>query len=72
MACGVTTTMYGATATCDNAGTSTHAGAHSGLINIAITIWGFTWDTTTRVWWKANVASPVRQKTAVLGQSDFA
>jgi hypothetical protein len=72
MACGVTTTLLGATATCDNAGTSSHAGNHSGTINTSVVILGFTWTTATRVYWKTGVSSVVKQKTAVLGESDFA
>jgi hypothetical protein len=72
MACGVTTTLQGATATCDNAGTSAHAGAHSGVLNSTISVFGFSWTTSTRIYWKTGAASPVKQKTAVLGESDFA
>jgi hypothetical protein len=71
MACGVTTTLLGATATCDNAGTSAHAGNHSGTINASITVMGITWTTSARIWWRTGVTVPVKQKTATLGESDF-
>lgn len=72
MSCGVTTTLSTATATCDNAGTSAHAGAHSGVLNTTVNIFGFNWTTSTRIYWKTGAASVVKQKTAVLGESDFA
>jgi hypothetical protein len=62
----------GATATCDNAGTSSHAGAHAGVINSSISVYGYTWTTSTRIYWKVGATTSVKQKTAVLGQSDFA
>lgn len=71
MSCGVTTTLLAATATCDNAGTSAHAGAHSGVLNTTVTIFGYNWTTSTRIYWKTGVSSVAKQKTAVLGQSDF-
>ena len=71
MACGVTTTQNSTTVTCDNAGTSSHAGNHSGLLPSTWTVLGQTWTTSIRVYWKASVASVVKQKVAVLGESDF-
>lgn len=72
MACGVTTTQNGVTVTCDNAGTSAHAGNHAGLLPSSITVFGRTWTTSVRVYWKAGVASFVKQKVATIGESDFA
>jgi hypothetical protein len=83
MACGVTTVINSVTVTCDNAGTSAHAGNHSGVMSQTVTVFGraYNWS-SQRVYWKA-VASggagtggtatlPGRQKAAVLGESDFA
>lgn len=72
MSCGVTTSQNGTTVTCDNAGISTHAGNHSGMLPSSWKVFGFTWTTSVRVYWKAGATSTVRQKPAVLGESDFA
>lgn len=71
MACGVTTAQNGVTVTCDNAGTNTHAGNHSGLLPSGITVFGWAWGTSTRVYWKAGVTTMVKQKVATVGESDF-
>ncbi|QBP31031.1 hypothetical protein SEA_REFUGE_8 [Mycobacterium phage Refuge] len=71
MACGVTTVQNSVTVTCDNAGTSTHAGNHSGLLPSSISVFGFTWNTSTRIHWKAGVTTAVKQKVATIGESDF-
>ncbi|ACH62114.1 hypothetical protein MYRNA_113 [Mycobacterium phage Myrna] len=68
MPCGVTRVTNGVTITCDNAGTSTHAGLHSGLLNY--TFFGRVWS-STRVYWSGAVSRVVAQKPAVLGESDF-
>jgi hypothetical protein len=73
MACGVTTTVNSITVTCDNAGTSAHAGNHSGLLTQSLTVLGRTYNwTSQRVYWKATAARPGRQKVATVGESDFA
>lgn len=72
MACGITTTENGITVTCDNAGTSAHAGNHSGLLTQSLTAFGrdYSWS-SKRVWWKATAARTVYQKAATLGESDY-
>ena len=68
MACGATRNINGVVATCDNAGTSTHAGRHSGLITFSL--FGRVLN-SSRVYWENNTARTVSQKVAVLGQGDF-
>lgn len=60
MACGVTKTVGGQTVTCDNSGTSSHTGPHSGLM----TIYGFT---GIRTWWYASALTPVAYKPLLPG-----
>jgi len=81
MPCGVQTTQpSGVVVTCDNAGTSAHTGLHSGLVTQSVTLFGRTYNwSSVRVYWKATAAGVVsgtatvmgRQKTAVLGESDY-
>lgn len=73
MSCGVTKVQNSTTVTCDNAGTSSHAGNHSGMLPSTWTLFpGITWTTAVRVSWKAGATSVVKQKAATLGESDFA
>lgn len=71
MSCGVTVVQNSTTVTCDNAGTSSHTGNHSGLLPSTWTIFGHAWTTSARVYWKASATSVVKQKVATLGESDF-
>lgn len=65
MACGVTKSIGGAaTATCDNAGTSSHTGLHSGIVTFSS--WFRVW-TGVRVYWATNDATPGRYKTWTVG-----
>lgn len=72
MACGITTTQNGITVTCDNAGTSSHTGNHSGLLTQSVTVNGraYNWS-AKRVFWKAGAANTAYQKPATLGESDY-
>lgn len=60
MPCGVTKTVSGKTVTCDNAGTSSHTGPHSGLM----TVYGFS---NIRTWWFAGALTPVAYKPLLPG-----
>lgn len=64
MPCGVTKSTSGGTAVCDNAGTSGHAGRHSGVVTFEFR--GFTLS-STRVYWLAADAVPATQSAIVRG-----
>lgn len=65
MACGVTKAIPGdSTVVCDNAGTSAHAGRHSGVVSF--TFRGFT-VSSVRVYWSAADAIPALQNPIVRG-----
>jgi len=70
MACGVTKTFPGTAVvvTCTNAGTSAHAGPHTGPVTFAA--FGRSWSGATVTWYAADV-TPTKTKAAVLGQSDL-
>ncbi|ASZ74685.1 hypothetical protein KHO57_gp219 [Mycobacterium phage Phabba] len=68
MACGAIRAVNGVNVICDNAGTSTHSGLHSGLLNY--NFFGRVWS-STRVYWSGAASRTVAQKPAVLGESDF-
>jgi len=55
MPCGVTKQFGSQTVVCDNAGTSTHSGPHSGVTSL----FGFT---GIRVWWLGTQLTPVAYK----------
>ena len=64
MACGVTKSFGAGTVTCDNAGTSSHTGQHSGLVTFGFR--GYTLS-NVRVYWLAADAIPARQSPIVRG-----
>ncbi|MDB5183988.1 MAG: hypothetical protein JWO07_669 [Candidatus Saccharibacteria bacterium] len=68
MSCGVTRVLSGVTITCDNTGTSSHTGRHSGIQTFML--FGRS-VTGSRVFWEPSTARVVMQKPATLGESDF-
>ena len=65
MACGVTKVVDGNTVVCDNAGTSSHTGQHSGIIPNA-----YGPLINKRVWWTATDLSVGYKRVLVLGDKD--
>ena len=64
MACGVTKTMVGGeVAVCDNLGSSSHTGLHSGIT----TKFWFNLEKKVRVYWSALDVTPARQKPIIRG-----
>lgn len=63
MACGVQKVTTSGTVTCDNAGTSSHTGQHSGTIPLFAGV-------SKRVWWTNAVVSPVYPRVLVVGDKD--
>lgn len=69
MACGVTKQVApGVTATCNNAGNSSHAGQHTAVVSL--TAFGRVWATTTVRWLSAD-AVPHRTKVLQLGDGNL-
>lgn len=63
MACGVTKTVQGQTVTCDNAGTSSHTGLHSGVQSY---FWG---RASVRVTWAAPDVTTAWHRPIVRGEA---